>query len=227
MSQAETSSPQISRHSVDQETALIKKIALYAFLLNLGLAIMKGMLAFHSSSLAVTAGAIDSGTDAVASLVLYGGLKLSTRKSLSFPLGLYKIENLISVFVALSILFAGYEIARKVVSAAKSQPEISTTVVFLLLVAVAATYLFGRYAIKIGRKTESPTLLAEGRHRQVDVLSSLVVLASAVMGYFDWGSLSSWCQLRSSRRRSGPPFHRLGRVGAPGGRHAGAAGCLH
>ena len=140
MSQPETSSPQISRHSVDQETKLIGKVALRAFLLNLGLAVMKGMLAFHSSSLAVTAGAIDSGTDAVASLVLYGGLKLSTRKSLSFPSGLYKIENLISVFVALSIFFAGYEIAWEVVSAAKSQPEISSTVVFLLLVAVAATY---------------------------------------------------------------------------------------
>ena len=171
---------------MDQESALIQKVALFAFLLNLGLAVMKGFLAIFSSSLAVTAGAIDSGTDAVASLVLFGGLKLSTRKTPSFPLGLYKIENLISVFVALSIFFAGYEIAREVLAGASGPPEISVAVVVLLFLGVAATFLFGRYALAVGRRTGSPTLIAEGRHRQVDVLSSIVVLVSVLPGYFGW-----------------------------------------
>jgi len=171
---------------IDQETKVIRRVALYAFLLNLGLAVMKGFLAFFSSSLAVTAGAIDSGTDAAASLVLYGGLKLSTKKTPAFPLGLYKIENLISVFVALSIFFAGYEIAREVLAGASGPPEISAAVVLLLLLGVAATFFFGRYALAVGRRTGSPTLIAEGRHRQVDVLSSIVVLVSVLPGYFGW-----------------------------------------
>ncbi|MBN2034407.1 MAG: cation diffusion facilitator family transporter [Deltaproteobacteria bacterium] len=186
MGQSETNSPPISRHSVDQETALIKKIALFAFLLNLGLAAMKGILAFYSSSLAVTAGAIDSGTDAVASLILYGGLKLSTRKTASFPLGLYKIENLISVVIALFIFFAGYEIALQVIRSAPAGPDVSIHTVLLLSAGVLAIYLFGRYAIRIGRRTESPFLMGEARHRQVDVLSSIVVVASVVTGYFHW-----------------------------------------
>jgi len=171
---------------VDQETKLIGKVALYAFLLNLGLAVMKGFLASFSGSLAVTAGAIDSATDAVASLVLFAGLKLSTKKTPSFPLGLYKIENLISVFVALSIFFAGYEIAREVLAGASGPPEISVVVVALLLLGVVATFFFGRYALAVGRRTASPTLIAEGRHRQVDVLSSIVVLVSVLPGYFGW-----------------------------------------
>ncbi|SPD71871.1 Co/Zn/Cd cation transporter [uncultured Desulfobacterium sp.] len=168
----------------DQETAHIEKIALSAFLLNLCLAAVKAALASYSSSLAVTAGAIDSATDAAASLILFGGLKLSTRKTHSFPLGLYKIENLISVFVALSIFFAGYEIAREVLTGSETAPMISGGVVALLLAGVAATYVFGRYALAVGLKTGSPTLIAEGRHRQVDVLSSIVVLASVMPGYF-------------------------------------------
>jgi cation diffusion facilitator family transporter len=172
--------------STDQETRLIRKVALYAFLLNLGLAIMKGLLALFSNSLAVTAGAIDSGTDAVASLVLYGGLRLSTRRTPSFPLGLYKIENVISVVVALFIFFAGYEIAREALSVAKSAPEISITVVILLAAGMLAIYFFGLYATRVGRRTGSPTLIAEGKHRQVDVVSSVVVLLSVVMSYFSW-----------------------------------------
>jgi cation diffusion facilitator family transporter len=175
-----------SRRGADKESTLIQKVALYALQLNLGLAVMKGVLAFYSSSLAVTAGAIDSGTDAVASLVLLGGLKLSVRKTPSFPLGLYKIENLISVFVALSIFLAGYQIAREVLAGAVAPPEISVSVVILLFFGVIATYLFGRYALRLGQRTESPTLIAEARHRQVDVLSSILVLVSVLPGYFGW-----------------------------------------
>jgi predicted Fe-Mo cluster-binding NifX family protein len=36
----------------------------------------------------------------------------------------------------------------------------------------------------MGKKTESPTLIAEGRHRRVDVLSSLLVLGSALADFF-------------------------------------------
>lgn len=168
----------------DSETRQIQRIALYGFLLNLGLTIMRGVLAVLSGSLAVTASAIDSATDCIASLILYIGLKLSARKTLSFPLGLYKIENLLSVTVAFFIFFAGYEIARHAFSPAASPPEISLTLVLLIAVGTAAILAFGRYALSAGRRTESPTLIAEGRHRQADALSSIVVLASVVITYF-------------------------------------------
>jgi cation diffusion facilitator family transporter len=170
--------------AAEHETRLIKKVAFFAFLINLGLALMKGILAIISGSLAVSAGAIDSATDSIASLVLYGGVRLSSKKSPHFPLGLYKIENVISVVVAFFIFFAGYEIARQILTAAQRPPEVSMTVIVLLFVGTVATFLFGQYALRTGKRTGSPTLFAEARHRQVDVISSLVVLASAGMSYF-------------------------------------------
>jgi cation diffusion facilitator family transporter len=168
----------------NDETKQIHRIAAYAFLLNLVLAIMKALLAFSSGSLAITASAIDSGTDAVASLVIYGGVKLSTKKTRSFPMGLYKLENVTSIVIALFILIAGYEIIREILSPVGSLLRISLSYIILLFAGTVATLLFGQYAISIGRRTESPTLIAEGRHRQVDVLSSIVVLVSVVLSYF-------------------------------------------
>ena len=165
------------------ETRWIHRIALLAFLLNLGLAAVKGVLAVTSESLAVTASAIDSGTDCIASVALYAGLRLSSRKTPSFPLGLYKIENLISVIVALFIFLAGYEIARKAFTPQTGTPDISLSVVLFMALGTAATLAFGRYALRAGRRTGSPTLTAEGRHRQVDALSSSLVLASVSLGY--------------------------------------------
>ncbi len=167
----------------DQETRRIQRVALYGFLLNLGLAAMKGFLALDTDSLAVTASAMDSATDCIASVALYAGLRLSTRKTPTFPLGLYKIENLISVIIALFIFLAGYEIARQALAAPARTPSISLAAVLLMALGTLATLIFAWYALRVGRQTQSPTLTAEGRHRQVDVLSSALVLASVSLGY--------------------------------------------
>ncbi len=169
----------------DQETREIQRISFYGFLLNLALAVMKGVLASLSGSLAITASTIDSATDSVASLVLYVGLKLSAQKTPKFPLGLYKIENLLSVAMAFFIFLAGYEIALRAFSEAAAPPHISLTIILLILVGTVSIVFFGRYALAAGRRTESPTLIAEGRHRQADALSSVVVLVSVIINYFN------------------------------------------
>jgi cation diffusion facilitator family transporter len=166
-----------------EEARQIHRIALLAFLLNLALAAVKGGLAASSGSLAVTASAIDSATDCVASVALYAGLRLSARKTPSFPMGLYKIENVISVVVALFIFLAGYEIAREAFTLRTGAPDISLAVVLFMALSTAASLGFGRYALQTGRRTGSPTLTAEGRHRQVDALSSALVLASVALSY--------------------------------------------
>jgi cation diffusion facilitator family transporter len=170
--------------AADDETRAIQRVALIGFVLNLALVVVKGVLAALSGSLAVTASAIDSGTDSLASLVLYGGLKLSVRKTPSFPLGLYKIENVISVLLALFIFFAGYEIARHIFVSPPQAPDISLPIIAWLLAGTISIFVFGQYALRVSKRTESPTLKGEARHRQTDSLSSLVVLASAVMSYF-------------------------------------------
>ncbi len=171
--------------ATDKEARQIQKVVLYAFLLNIGLAALKGILAIVSGSLAVTAGAIDSLTDAFASVAVFAGVKLSTKQFKNFPLGLYKIENIISVIVALFILFVGYEIARQIfLDVGAPPPEISLWVVGLLAFATLVTFMFGQYALHLGRKTESPTLIAEGHHRQADVLSTMVVFLSVLLNYF-------------------------------------------
>lgn len=168
-----------------QDTHQIFRIAGLAFLLNLILTLVKAALAVFTGSLAILASAIDSGTDAVASLIIYGGVRLSARKTRSFPLGLYKLENVASVVISLFIFIAGYEIARHIFTSDDRLVHITPVSILLLIGSTLAVFGFGQYALNVGRKTRSPALIAEGRHRQVDVLSSLVVLVSVVLSYFD------------------------------------------
>jgi len=171
-------------NTLAKEAIQIERVALYALLINFVLTGIKGLLAYFSGSLAVAASAIDSATDSVASLTILGGLKLSTRKSPAFPYGLYKIENVISVIMAMFIFFAGYEIVRNILSSGAEPPTITLGLMGWLSAGILITFLFGQYAIAAGKRTKSPTLIAEGRHRQVDVLSSVVVLLAVGLHYF-------------------------------------------
>ncbi len=172
------------QHDFGNEDRQIRNVAFLAFLLNLGLAGVKGWLAYESASLAVTAGAVDSAADSVASLAVFFGLLLSARKTKTFPLGLYKVENLISVIVALFIFFAGYEIATRLIRPPAPPPDITLSLLWWMLGCTVAVFLFGKYALFLGEKTESPALKAEGRHRQADALASLVVLISVLLNYY-------------------------------------------
>ncbi len=171
-------------NTLTKEAKQIERVALYALLINFVLTGIKGILAYFSGSLAVAASAIDSATDSVASLTILGGLKLSSRKSPTFPYGLYKIENVISVIMAMFIFFAGYEIVRNILSPSAKPPTITLGLIGWLSAGILITFLFGQYAIAIGKRTKSPTLIAEGRHRQVDVFSSLVVVLAVGLHYF-------------------------------------------
>ena len=167
----------------EEETRQIQRVASLSILINLLLVGIKSILAGLSGSLAITASAVDSASDAVASLAVLGGLKLSTRKTRAFPYGLYKIENILSVAVAMFIFFIGLEIAQHALKPAENIPDISLGIVLWLGLGMIITILFGQYSIFVGKRTESPTLIAEGRHRQSDVASTMVVLGSAVLSY--------------------------------------------
>lgn len=168
-----------------REAKIIRRITFAAFVLNLALALVKSLIAVRSASVAVTASVIDSLSDSVASLAVLGGVLLSSRKSKRFPFGMYKIENLISVVIAIFIFIAGYEIGRTMVLGGNAaRPDITLSAVVILALSAVAVFAFGRLAAYQGERTGSPTLKAEGKHRKIDALSSVVVLSSALLSFF-------------------------------------------
>jgi cation diffusion facilitator family transporter len=140
-------------------------------------------IAAVSHSFALTATAVDCVVDVVAALVLWLGLRLSERKTAAFPYGLYKIENVLQVVVALLIFIASYEIARRAFAAGRQTPSIDALVIAGVVVTIAATWLYGWYAMRLGRRVSSPALIADGKHRQTDVLSTSLALVAVVSTY--------------------------------------------
>ena len=91
-----------------------ERLALASIGVNLMVTGLKYFLGWFSGSLALLADAVHSSADVVSSASIWGGIRLSRRKSKRFPYGLYKLENLVALGTSALILLAGYEIVHTV-----------------------------------------------------------------------------------------------------------------
>jgi cation diffusion facilitator family transporter len=153
-------------------------MGVFSLIINTGLVILKLGLAAFSGSLALAASATDSAVDIIASVAVLLGLVISKRKSTNFPFGLYKVENLVSIIIAILILVAGYEIAKEAIVGPGDPVTAHWWVLAGIALTVIVPLLWSRYELRVGRAANSPSLMAEARQYQTDVLSSLIVFAS-------------------------------------------------
>ena len=156
----------------------VLRVAFYSLLFNLSLVVAKLILSSLSGSLALRADAVHSTVDVLASLALILGVKISERKSESFPLGLYKVENLASIVISFLIFLTAYEIIIEAVRGDAVLISYQGWVLYAVAAIIPLPYLFGSFQIKVGERTGSPSLIADGVQHKADVLtSSLVFLA--------------------------------------------------
>jgi len=148
----------------DSKVEKSEKIAALSVFINIILLAIKYTFAMLSGSVGLAADAIHSSSDVMASLTVFAGLKISKRKSKRFPYGLYKVENLVSLIIALAILFAGYEIARKALFGGDGSTlrRIPLAIMAEVLV-IGITLAFSVYEIKKGKEIGSPTQYSSRR----------------------------------------------------------------
>jgi len=162
-----------------------KKAALVSIGVSTFLAVIKYLIGILSGSIALVADAIHSSTDVISSIGVLIGLKISSRKPTeAFPYGFYKTENIASLFLALAIFYAGYEII--LISVDKFGTVVLTNLPFAIaaaLTSLVVTLLLSRYKLTVGRELKSPSLIADGKHTQADTYASLAVLVG-LMGYY-------------------------------------------
>jgi cation diffusion facilitator family transporter len=172
----------------------LERMGAYSLVINTSLVILKLGLAALSGSLALAASATDSAVDIIGSIVVLVGLVISKRKTKTFPFGLYKVENVVSIVIAVLIFVAGYEIAKEAIVGAEGPVTTEWWMLAGVGLTVIVPLLWSRYELRVGRMANSPSLRAEARHYQTDVFSSLIVFASVAgsalgLALDRWGAL--------------------------------------
>lgn len=173
--------------SVDDELATsaegIRAVAISLVILGVTAAIQLA-IALGSSSVALLADTIHNFSDALTAVPLWAAFALGRRGATSrFTYGLGRTEDLAGLMVlaaiAASAVFAGIEAVHRLV-----EPREVTHLGWVAAAGVigfVGNEVVAGYRIRVGRRIGSAALVADGLHARTDGMTSLAVVAGAVL----------------------------------------------
>jgi cation diffusion facilitator family transporter len=159
------------------------RVTVIGLAVNVGLVTGKLICGFIGRSSALVADAVHSGSDVVATAIVLLGLRVASRpKDEDHPYGHGRVESIVAAIVGISMLAAAglimKEAAEKAVMRTASPPAMIALIAALLSV-VVKEWLF-RYTIGVGKRLNSPSIIANAWDHRSDAYSSIGVLGGIV-----------------------------------------------
>ncbi|QZY00069.1 cation diffusion facilitator family transporter [Halobaculum rubrum] len=172
--------------------ATVRRVGVVILIANLLLAVAKAVVWYVTGSLAVGSEAVNSIADVAYSAVVVAGLFLTTQPpDFEHPHGHERIEPFVSLFVAAGVFVAGIAVAYSGITALLSTGPPRTVTggplaVGVLVATGAVKLLLYRYCVRVGRRRESPALVAtalDNRNDTLTAFAALIGVLGAAAGY--------------------------------------------
>ena len=162
----------------------ITRTSVIGIIVNVCLVAFKATVGLISGSIAIVLDAVNNLTDAVSSIVTIAGVKLAQRKpDEEHPFGHGRVEYFSAIIVACIIVATGVtsliESGKKIF--APEDPEYSVITLVIIVVAIAAKFLLGRFVKGQGEKYNSEALIASGADASFDSIISAATLICALV----------------------------------------------
>jgi len=179
------------------------RIAQLGMVINALLAIAKLLAGILGHSFALVADAIESTSDVLASLIVYGGLRLATRSATEeYPFGFARAEQVAAAVVGVMLIGAGIGISIEAIREIRTPqhaPAPFTLVVLVLVIAIKEV-LF-RYVRRASGELDSRSIAADAWHHRSDAMTSaaaFVGISIALIKGPGWESADDYAALVAS-----------------------------
>ena len=179
----------------DRNERMIKarNVTIIGLIVNVLLAGFKISVSIITGSLALLADGLDSALDIATVIFGFVAIRIANRPAdKDHHFGHAKFENLFSLGIAFVLVASsgiiGYQAIGRLVEG--TIPEYDK---FNLIIASASIVLKAILVwinVRVGKKIDSPTLVANGKNFRTDILTSIVVLVSVSIGHRSIGSFS-------------------------------------
>ena len=154
---------------------------------NVFLSLMKLIIGIVTSSIAITADAVNNLTDAGSSVITIIGFKLSEKPAdAGHPYGHKRIEYITGLIVSMVITVLGVQFLRTSFESIFEPYETVYTIpaFVILIISIFVKLWQSRFYLTVGRYINSTTLEATASDSRNDVLTTLAVLIGAVIAKF-------------------------------------------
>lgn len=174
-------------HDSEVRTAYGKLSGIMGIISNTLLCASKLFVGLISSSVSITADAINNLSDGASSIISLLGFKLANRPAdAEHPYGHGRYEYLSGLMVAVIIMVIGVELFKSSIEKIlnPSAVEFNAITVFVLLLSIIVKLMMASFNTKIGKKINSNTLLATAADSRNDVISTAAVLLAGIISNF-------------------------------------------
>ncbi len=193
MSKLETA---VNNNSIpDNNDRMIKarNITIIGLVINVLLAVFKITISIRSGSLSLLADGLDSALDIATVIFGFVAIRIANRPAdKDHHFGHAKFENFFSLGVALLLVASsgiiGYQAITKLIDAVPSVYDPYNLIIAAISIVLKGVLVW--LNVSVGKKIESPILVANGKNFRTDILTSIVVLVSVSIGHRSIGSFS-------------------------------------
>lgn len=173
---------------MDERNRTIVYATWLGIIINILLTVIKAIGGAVSGSRALLADAAHSASDVVSSVVILFAVKIANKPpDEEHPYGHGKAENIASIIVAILLIVIGVEISISSIKVFLGDTPTAPTEValYILIISIILKEILFYYKFYIGKKHDSPALIADAWHHRSDSLSSIAALGGvglAILG---------------------------------------------
>ena len=169
----------------------IYRVTLVGFVVNLILSAVKLAAGILGRSGAMVADAIHSFSDMATDIVVIVFARISSKpKDDGHDYGHGKYETLATIIISLALAAVGIGILSSSIGSIRTileggtLPRPGAVALVAAVVSIVAKEILYRYTVRVGRRIDSPSVIANAWHHRSDALSSLGTLAGIGCAYF-------------------------------------------
>jgi cation diffusion facilitator family transporter len=165
--------------------------ALVGVVINLILAVLKGVIGVTANSRALIADALHSASDVAGSFAVFIGLRAAKLPpDRDHPYGHGKAENIAAIIVAVLMVIVGFEIGMSSVEAFFEPLEAPGVIaIYAAAISIVVKEILFRWKFNLGKKLNSDALIINAYEHRSDVYSSIATLlgigAAVLSGYLN------------------------------------------
>ena len=154
---------------------------------NVFLFALKVAIGLLTGSVSIAADAFNNLSDGLSCLISILGFKISGKEpDAKHPFGYGRIEYIAGLIVAFIIVLVGFEFFTTSIDRIRNPEAVEFSVVLVIILAVSmlVKLWMGSFNINMGKRIDSPVLIAAGQDSRNDVITTSVVVIGMVAGRF-------------------------------------------
>ena len=145
------------------------------------------MIGLVTGSISIAADAFNNLSDGLSCLISIVGFKVSGKApDAKHPFGYGRTEYIAGLVVAFIIVLVGFEFFKTSIDRIIHPAPVTFSVVLVVILAVSmlVKLWMGAFNVQVGRRIDSPVLMAAGQDSRNDVITTGVVILGMVAGQF-------------------------------------------